>query len=86
MYKAQVSEYKSDLEKVNKELQDMKKKYFAQVNQVYIALHPRNLGTVNSKYLISVLKVYKHLYFLKLLQNQYQISYSLTTWYSIFIK
>lgn len=75
MYKAQVSEYKFDLEKVNKELQDVKKKYFTQVNQVYIILYPKNL-VINSKYLKTV--AYNHTHFLKLLQNQYQISYSLT--------
>jgi hypothetical protein len=36
MYEAQVSEYKSDLARVNEELQTVKKKYFAQVNQAYI--------------------------------------------------
>jgi hypothetical protein len=39
MYEAQVSEYKSDLARVNEELQSVKKKYFAQVNQVHIMFY-----------------------------------------------
>jgi hypothetical protein len=39
MYEAQVSAYKSDLARVNEELQIVKKKYFAQVNQVYIMFY-----------------------------------------------
>jgi hypothetical protein len=67
MYKAQVSEYKSDLEKVNKELRDVKEKYFAQVNQIYIVLHPKNLVIANSKCFKTFLNVYNYIYFLKLL-------------------
>ncbi|XP_033609267.1 cilia- and flagella-associated protein 58 [Cryptotermes secundus] len=36
MYEAQVSEYKSHLARVNEELQTVKKKYFAQVNQSHM--------------------------------------------------
>jgi len=39
MYEAQVSEYKFELERVNEELQDVKKNYFAKVNQKYIMFY-----------------------------------------------
>jgi hypothetical protein len=39
MYEAQASAYKSDLTRANEELQSVKKKYFAQVNLVFIMFY-----------------------------------------------